>query len=142
MPMPGLATPAVSVRPWPTVEGFALAAREVVDGACCTVTVIVLETAGELLPSPAYAAVRVWVPIARVEMLKVNVPVLVTLWVEMATLPSCRVRAPVGATPLPVRAAENVTAVPTSTGLTGVARVRPVVARAMVSTSGAEVLAV
>ena len=73
-------------------------------------------------------------------MLKVNDPVLVTFCVAMTALPSCKVRAPVGATPLPVRTDVNVTVVPTSTGLAGLARVRPVVAREIVSTNGAEVL--
>lgn len=79
---------------------------------------------------------------AREEMLKMNVPVPVTFWVATVAPPSCRVSAPVGATPLPVRAAVNATAVPTSTGLAGVARARLVAASAMVSTSGVEALVV
>ena len=121
---------------------MALVVRDVLLAACCTVIVIALVLAGELFVSPAYCAVRVCVPIARVEMLKLNVPVLVTFCVAITALPSCKVRAPVGATPLPVRTDVNITVVPTSTGLAGLARVSPVVAGEIVSTSDAEVLVV
>lgn len=50
---PVLATLAVSVRGWPTVEGFTPVVKDVAVAAGCTAMVTALEVAGELLPSPA-----------------------------------------------------------------------------------------
>lgn len=63
---PAGATVAVSVIAWATFDGLSELVRVVVVAIGFTTSLTRLETAPEKLSSPPYAAVRLWVPVAKV----------------------------------------------------------------------------
>jgi hypothetical protein len=88
------ATVAVKVTDWPNVEGLSDEASDVVVAAWPTVWVNNAEALPLKLVSPLYTAVMLWLPTARVAVLKWPIPDL-SVAVPKVAAPSMKVTVPV-----------------------------------------------
>ena len=107
-------TVAVKVVAVPAVLGFRLEANVVEVGTPETVWASAVEVAAALLPSPAYTAAMVWVPIASVVLVYEATPPA-SVAAPSVLAPSLKVTAPEGVAPLTV--AVNVTEAPKIDGV-------------------------
>src|SRR6266571_516926 len=114
-PAPDL-TVELNVTVWPTVEGFGEEVRLVLEFPAFTVCVRTADVLAANVAFPLNAAVREWLPTARVVTLSEALP-LTSVTVPSAVAPSLNVTVPVG-TPAPdVTVALSVTVWPSEDGL-------------------------
>src|SRR5205809_738285 len=113
-PAPEL-TVELKVTVWPTVEGFGEEVRLVLEFPAFTVCVRTADVLAANVAFPLNAAVREWLPTARVVTLSEALP-LTSVTVPSAVAPSLNVTVPVG-TPAPdVTVALSVTVWPSEDG--------------------------
>jgi len=109
-------TVELKVTVWPTVEGFGEEVRLVLEFPAFTVCVRTADVLAANVAFPLNAAVREWLPTARVVTLSEALP-LTSVTVPSAVAPSLNVTVPVG-TPAPdVTVALSVTVWPSEDGL-------------------------
>src|SRR6266567_3955376 len=109
-------TVELSVTVWPTVEGFGEEVRLVLESPAFTVCVRTADVLAANVAFPLNAAVREWLPTARVVTLSEALP-LTSVTVPSAVAPSLNVTVP-GGTPAPdVTVALSVTVWPSEDGL-------------------------
>jgi hypothetical protein len=137
-------TLAVNVTLAPNVLGFKLDARVVALVAICTVCVRPADVHPVSFASPPYTANSVCWPTARVEVVKVAMPLAFSVpvpnVVAPAPVPSVNVIVPVAIPPFPTTFAVNVNIVPAIDGSRLDTIVPVVIADAIVSAIGADVL--